>query len=54
MSSRAKPTHDLGGPMLRQEKISGSDALLKLYISIDKNLKWSCSKSVVFLYDHRA
>jgi IS5 family transposase len=39
MSSHAKPTHALEDPMLMQEKISGSDALLKLYIAIDEDLK---------------
>jgi hypothetical protein len=32
-------THIPEEPMLMQEKISGSDTLLKLYIAIDKDLK---------------
>jgi len=39
ISSRAKTTHALEGPMLIQEKRGGSDTLLKLYIAIDDDLK---------------
>jgi hypothetical protein len=39
MSSRARTTQILEAPMLIQEKISGSDTLLKLYIAIDEDLK---------------
>src|SRR5262245_10537219 len=39
MSSRAKTTHALEGPMLIQEKINAPDTLLKLYVAIDEDLK---------------
>jgi hypothetical protein len=39
MNNRAKTTHALEGAMLIQEKISGSDTLLKLYVTIDEDLK---------------
>ena len=38
MSSRAKTTHALAGPLLRQEKINTPDTLLKLYVAIDEDL----------------
>src|SRR5215210_3598984 len=37
--SRAKTTQPLEGPMLIQEKIGGPEALLKLYVAIDEDLK---------------
>src|SRR5262245_54973799 len=39
MSSCAKTTHALEGPMLRQEKISAPDTLLKLSVASDEDLK---------------
>jgi hypothetical protein len=39
MSSDAKTTHPLEVPMLIQEKISGPDTLLKLYVAIDEDRK---------------
>src|SRR5215210_4206830 len=39
MSSRTRTTHCPEVPMLIQEKISGSDTLLKLYVAIDEDLK---------------
>src|SRR5215212_3822865 len=39
MSAVAQPTHGPEAPMLIQEKISGADTLLKLYVAIDEELK---------------
>src|SRR5215213_87087 len=39
MSAVAQPTHGPEAPMLSQEKISGADTLLKLYVAIDEELK---------------
>ena len=37
--SRARTMHIREGPMLMQEKISGADILLKLYVALDEDLK---------------
>ena len=47
MSSCARTTHNPEVPMRIQEKIGGTDTLLKLYIAIDEDLRdsWGNSSS---------
>ena len=54
MSSRANTTHTLESLMLVQEKISGPEALLKLYCAFDFTTAPVDARNLLEIYDHKS